>query len=207
VNERDPAGEAAAFLERIETDRRARLAQLDAELRTALAQVLRAARHESRARYHEQVRAARAEQEQLRESSLSRVRADIRRRRWQLLSEARKQALERLEESARATWSDVRRQGAWCRHWIDRALASHGEAALRVRLAPDTDAGVEREVRAQLEAANAKFTLERDAGCPPGLIVEWGPVMLDGTLAARCRAAEDELFGELTGWLHGEVPR
>jgi len=201
------AAEAAAFLERIESERRAQLDRLEAELRAALDEAVRGARHESRERFHQRAREARNTQEQSRDASLSRVRANIRRRRWQLLNDARNQAMDQLVSLAREAWRDAGRQRKWCRHWVGEALARSDGAPLRVRLSTDIDPGVEADVRAQLDAAGKGHEVVRDDGFSHGLVVEWAKVMLDGTLDGRCRAAEEGIFAELAAWMHGESPQ
>lgn len=194
--------QAEQFLAKIAADRDEKLHAIERALRDECARVRREAYTASRAFHRDQAQAAREGMRSDWARELSRLRADIRRRRWQVLQGLQTQVLERLLALLEQAWRDPQMQWAWCKTWLDAALAHANSLPLDVSLGEGTFESVRSRVRDRLIDQLDGSVVRDDPSIGCGLVIAWGNHVLDGALRSQMRALADDALRELATSLH-----
>ncbi|MCG6871946.1 MAG: hypothetical protein LJE84_06610 [Gammaproteobacteria bacterium] len=192
--------QARTFLDQIDLDRDAELAEVAAQLALQSREVRLAAYSRSTSAHREQAEHARARLLHRHDRKVSRARAVARRRSWQLVGAKSDVAVQRLMERARAAWADPDSQWSWCRYWVERAreLAAGEELSIRIGQGglPGTLARLKQEFPEM-----PQFRMDTDLSA--GLVARFGEWILDARLAAHCPLSEQRIAGVLDGWMEG----
>lgn len=193
------------FLDKIEADQRKAVSAINARVAQECAHIRAQAFTASRQFFRTQAEQARRQQQVEHDRMVSRARTAARRENWHLLQEALEESLWAVGQAMQAQWHDADAQGRWCLSWLEQALEhAHAGALLHVRLGagalPDTRVALQRH----LDGKPVEYRISEAEREKPGIVIEWGDYVLDGTLAAQRPRLESMLFAQLAQWLHAQ---
>lgn len=202
-NEAAPAAPSVEkFLEKIARERDAAILRIRDEIRAAGAALRRQARHESRLVLHAAAARARAQARMERSRHISGLQARLRQGQWRQLQDWVQAGVAAVMNDLGARWRDRRRQWEWAEYWLRAAAERAGELPLRVACDAETDDMTLHRIEKFLAARAAGGEVRRSPQIGPGLKIEWGAYLLDGTLAAQREAIESALLARLARLSH-----
>ena len=196
--------QVSLFLDKIDRDREAELAEIARRRDTDIAAILGEARAEARRLFRHGAEQLRARLELERSRDLARLRSALRRQQWGILVAAQQQVIAAVAERLRQAWEDPERQTQWCRFWLDAALQQAGGSALEITLGQGAIESVRADIENEVRDHPAGASVKVDSDAEPGIRIEWGDYILDGRLDSQIASISEAVLGRLSDLLNAQ---